>query len=436
MMIKKALLFFTMGVLAFGCVSAAAQTPPTLTLQQAEAIALKHHPLIFAAQYNALASNQIVREARSAYFPTVYGSVTGVAADRGTRIGAGVLTDPRLFSHEGQGITIDQLITDSGRTPNLVASSRFAASAQRENAQATQYDVLLAVNRAYFEVLRAQALVQVAKETFAERNVVFEQVSAMVQNKLKSALDLSFAKVNLGQAQLLEIKTEDNLKIAQAQLIRAMGLQTAPRYSLLPLPLPAAPPPSADPLVAQALQNRPEIASLHFGRTSAYKFARAERDLSYPTVIAEGDAGYIPVIAQLTLPRTIPDHYEVAALDLEVPIFNGHLFAARREAALMKARAADEKLRNMEERIARDVRSAWADASTGYQRIGVADEVLNQSKLAMALAQGRYNLGLASIVALTQAQLNETEAKIQDVDARYDFQDQHAMVEFETGNLR
>ena len=108
----------------------------------------------------------------------------------------------------------------------------------------------------------------------------------------------------------------------------------------------------------------------------------------------------------------------------------------RREAALMKAREADENVRNLEERITRDVRSAWADASTGYQRIGVADEVLNQSKLAMALAQGRYNLGLVSIVALTQAQLSETQAKIQDVNARYDFQNQHAMLEFAIGNLR
>jgi len=435
-MIKKFLLLFTACLLALGAPRLDAQNPPTLSLQQAEQIALKNHPQIFAAQYNALASNQMVREARSAYFPTAYGSVTGVNGDRNTRLGAGFLSMSRLLSHEGQGITVDQLITDSGRTPNLVASSRLAAKAQQQNAQATRYDVLLALNRAYFEVLRAQALVKVAKETVAERNVVYEQVSAMVQNKLKSDLDLSFAKVNLGQAQLLEIKTEDNLKAAQAELTRALGLQTAPQYKLLPQSLPPVPPSTSDPLVAEAMQNRPEVASLRFGRESAYKFEHAERDLSYPTLVVEGDAGYIPLIAQLTLPHMIPDHYEAAAFNLEVPIFNGHLFAARRAAALMKARAADEKLRNMEERITRDVRSAWADASTGYQRISVADEVLSQSKLAMALAQGRYNLGLASIVALTQAQLNETEAGIQDVNARYDFQDEHAMLEYEIGILR
>src|SRR5487761_711027 len=57
----------------------AASSPvyPTLTLDQAEALALKNHPQIQYAQYYSLASEQLVREVRSAYFPTVYGSITG-----------------------------------------------------------------------------------------------------------------------------------------------------------------------------------------------------------------------------------------------------------------------------------------------------------------------------------------------------------------------
>jgi outer membrane protein len=434
---KKWLWLPAIGMLLLALTPLGAQTPPPpLSLKQAEQIALKNHPQIFAAQYNALASNQFVREERSAYFPNAFADVTGVAADRDTRIGAGFLQASRLFSREAQGITIDQLITDSGRTPNLVASSRFQARAASEDTQATRYDVLLAVNRAYFEALRAQALLKVAQQTVAERQVVEDQVSAMVQNKLKSKLDLSFADVNLAQAKLLQIQAQNNVKISFAELTRAMGLQNTPSFTLEEEPLPPAPPATNAGLVSQAMQNRPEILSLRFRQQSAYKFERAERDLSFPTVVAEGDAGYIPEIAQLTLPRIIPNHYEAAAVNVEIPVFNGHLFAARREAALMKARQADENLRDMQERIARDVRTAWANARTGYQRIGVADQLLNQAKLALALAQGRYNLGLSSIVELSQAQLNETQAAIQDVNAKYDFQNENAALEYAIGTLR
>lgn len=429
---------FTFAIYIFLCAPAllVAQAAPTLSLQQAEQTALSNHPAIFSAQANALASNQIVREARSSYFPTISADVTASVADRDSRLAAGFLSNSRLFNRFAQGITIDQLITDSGRTKNLIASSRLSAQAANANTQATREDVLVSVDQAYFEVLRAQALLRVAKETIDERQVVMDQVSAMVQNKLKSNLDLSFANVNLAQAKLLRIQAQDNLKIAQAQLTRAMGLGAPRPYTLQDQPMPPALPSTAAPLVTEALQKRPEITALTLDRQSAYKFERAEKDLSLPTVAAVGVAGYIPDIEQLTLPRTIPDHYEAAGVDIQVPVFNGHLFAARRQAAMLKARAADDDLRNMQQRIARDVRVAWANAVTSYQQIGVANQLLSQAKLALSLAQGRYNLGLGSIVELSQAQLNETQAEIQDVNARYDFQSRNAELQYEMGILR
>lgn len=409
---------------------------PVLTLPEAEALALKNHPQVQSVQYQALASNQAVREQLSAYYPTVFGSVTGSVAGRETRIGAGSLTDSRLFNRFGQGITVDQLITDSGRTSNLVASSRLQAQAAQQNVQATRYDVLLAVNQAYFETLRAQALLKVAQQTVAERQVVTDQVTAFVNNKLKSNLDLSFAQVNLAQARLLLITTQNEINKAFAQLTRALGSDTQQTYALEEEPLPAAPSASADPLVTEAMTDRPELIGMRFNQEAAYKFQKAERDLSFPTVEGVGVAGYIPDIAQLTLPRVIPDHYEAAAINVNVPIFNGHLFAARRTAALMKARAVDQDLRNEQELITRDVRDAWADSTTAYQQIGVADQLVNQAKLALALAQGRYNLGLSSIVELNQAQLSETEAEIQDVNAKYDYQIQNAALQYQVGSLR
>ncbi|HTV53362.1 MAG TPA: TolC family protein [Terriglobia bacterium] len=436
-MVKRLILYSGFFVLVLGLAGTLAQTPPpTLTLQQAETIALKNHPQVFAAQYNQLASDQVVREVRSAYYPTAYGSLTGSDADRDTRLGAGVLNAPRLFTREGDGITIDQLVYDSGRTPNLVASSRLSARAADENTQATRYDVLLAVNHAYFEVLRAQALLRVANETVAERQVVQSQVDVMVKNKLRSELDLSFANVNFAQAKLLQIQSQNNLDAAQAQLTRAMGLANRQAYTLQDVPLPPAPPSSSAPLLAAAMGNRPELAGLRFQQQSAYKYQRAQRDLSFPTVTAVGAAGYIPVIDQILRPSIIPDHYEAAGINVNIPIFNGHLFAADREEALMRARQANQNLRDMVERIDRDVRVAYYDAVTGYQRIGVTEQLLNQAKLALALAQGRYNLQLSSIVALSQAQLGETQAEVQAVNAKYDFENENAVLEYQTGMLR
>jgi outer membrane protein len=62
--------------------------------------------------------------------------------------------------------------------------------------------------------------------------------------------------------------------------------------------------------------------------------------------------------------------------------------------------------------------------------------MIKQAQLAIKLAQGRYNLGLASIVEVTQAQLNLTQAQIENVTAKYDYQTAYAALQYTIGALR
>lgn len=411
------------------------QPGPMLTLQQAEMMALQNHPQIQAAQHEAAFTNQQIVETRSAYFPAVNADVTGSGANEGARIGAAFITDSRLFDRFGAGFNFTQLITDLGRTRNLVASSRLQAQASAQNVQASRNDVLLQVNRAYFDVLHARALIRTAQETIKTRQTVLDQATQLARNQLRSQLDVSFASVNVSEAQLLLIQAGNSLDEAYAELARALGTERVVDYQVQEEPLPPNPPASPDDLVTQAIANRPELASIRYSRDSAYKFAEAEKDLKRPTVNAVGVAGYIPYIENLTS-QPIPGEYAAAALNISIPIFNGHLFTARHEAALDRAMESDQKLRDEQLSVSRDVRVAWASASTAFQRIAVTAQLVQQANLAVNLAQGRYNLGLASIVELSQAQLNQTTAEIENLSARYDYQSQYQALQYTIGQLR
>jgi outer membrane protein len=409
--------------------------PTKLSLQDAESMALKNHPEVLAAQNVYSAMSQRIAEARSAYYPNLTGDVTGSQANRDARIGAGFINDPSLFNRFGQGLVLSQLITDSGRTPNLVASSRLAAGATQQEVQATKYDVLLRVNQAYYGTLRAQALVRVADQTVAARQTVSDQVTTMFNNKLKSEVDVAFANVELSRARLMQLQAQEQVQEEFAQLTRALGSQDAATYQLSEEAMPPSPSQKAEDLVRQALNARPELASLQLNRDAAYKFEHAERDLSLPMVSMLGVGGYIPYIAQLTTTRTAPE-YEALAINVQVPIFNGGLFKARREEAHYRALEADQRLRNEAEQIARDVRMAWANATVAYQRLDVTAEMVRQATLARELAQQRYQLGLSNIVELTDALLNLTTAQVEDVNAKYDYQSQYASLEYTIGALR
>jgi outer membrane protein len=419
-----------------GCLLAQPAGSLKLSLPEAEALALKNHPQVLAAQNAASAMNQRIGETKAAYYPALAGDITASQGNPRARIGAGFLTDPSLFDRFGQGITLSQLITDSGRTPNLVASSRLEAGAAERTYQATRYDVLVGVDQAYFETLRSQGLVKVAQETVAARQLLADQVTALFNNKLRSELDVSFVEVNVSQAKLLLLQAQDQVQRAFAELTRTLGSQQATAYELADQPLPPSPPADVEDLVAQAIANRPELASLQMSRDAAYRFERAEKDLSYPTASLVGVGGYMPYIDQITLPRVIPNEYEGVAVNVQIPILNGGLFKARRQEAHFRALEADQRLRNEAEAIARDVRSAWAAATVAYQRLDVTAQLLRQAALAQDLAQGRYNLGLSSIVELTQAQLNVTTAEIENLSAKYDYESQYAGLQYTLGALR
>src|SRR5579862_9674018 len=340
----------TFSLFLAGAAMIAAQTPPPqnqprLTLQEAQAMAVKNHPQVQAAQNEVNFAQEQITIRRAPYFPLVNGEITGSEGNNLARIGAGDLSASRLFNRFGQGVAVSQLITDSGRTPNLVSAARLDAQASQQNLAATRYDVLLQVNRAYFDVLHAQALVKVAQETVDARQLLANQVTELANNKLRSLLDVGLADVNVSQAKLLLLSAQEAVQSAYAQLGRALGSDQPAVYQLVEEALPPGPASTPDSLVTQAIANRPEIASLRFTRDSAYKFFEAEKDLSRPTVSAVAVGGFLPFI---NTPPTapVPAEYEGVAANVSIPVFNGHLFSARREGARQRALESDQRLRD------------------------------------------------------------------------------------------
>jgi outer membrane protein len=409
-------------LLILGCASLSAQQQPKpLSLIEAQGLAIQNNPQFTAAKLNAAASYQV---------PIVTGSLTGVGADSGSRLAAGALNNPAVYNRLAAGVTVSQMLTDFGRTRNLVDMAKLRAQAQDQKTEGTRADILLATSRAYFEVQRATAVLQVAIQTVAARQLVSDKVTALEANRLKSLLDVSFANVNLSDAKLLLIQAQNDLKSAEAELAAAMGLPSQTDFTLSQEPLPAALPDRLEPLIQDAIQNRPELKSLRLEQNAAERFAKAEHLLFLPTIGALGAVGVVPAGEQ-----TIPGRYGAAGVNVNIPIFNGGLFKARQTEAELRAQAATQNVNDLANRVVRDLRVAYLAALTAHDRIDLTDELLKQAQLALDLAESRYNLGLSSIVELSQAQLNLTSAQIGAASARYDYQAQWIAVQYQTGAL-
>jgi outer membrane protein len=409
----------------------AQQAATKLTLAEAERLAVQNNPQLSAAKLTSAAAYQVPLEYRAGLMPTIAGALTAVGADSGSRLAAGGLNNPVVYNRVASGLLVSQLVTDFGRTGNLIASSKLRAQAQDQITESTRADILVTTARAYFTVLRAQAVLNVAQQTVSARQLVSDQVTALARSNLKSGLDVSFANVNLANARLLLSQAQSDVKSAEAQLSAAMGLPAQTAFALAEEAMPGRLPDQVDTFLQQAIEDRPELKNLRLEQNAAERFTKAEHELHYPTIGVLGTAGFVP-----TGEAPVPGRYGAIGVNVNIPVFNGGLFRAREKEAELKAKAATERVNDLAIRVTRDVRIAYLAALTAFDRLGLTNQLLNQAQLAMDLARGRYDLGLSSIVELSQAQLNLTSAQIATATARYDYQAQRAVLEYQVGALR
>ena len=404
-----------------------------LTRQQAEELAIKNNPRVSIARLLALAQHQVYRETRAAELPTANAAVTAVKAEDASRISAGSLTASRLFEHAGAGGGFSQLITDFGKTRNLVASSALQEKAQNANALATQLDIRLATDQAFYNALQAQQTLKVAQQNVVTRQTLQSQVNQMTVNKLKSTLDLSFADVSLSQAKLLALDAKNNADSAMASLDAVLGLDKQVEFDLVDEGGDVQQPPAdLNQLVDASLKQRPDLQAAAYNQQAAAKFSRAERDQMLPSISAAGTVGSVPIR---------PAQYYTSnwwggiGVNLNIPIFNGFLYSAQAKEAGLRAQAAAEQTRDLRDRIVRDVRTAWLTANTSYERVSVSAELLKQADLSLKLAKTRYQMGLSSIAELSQAEYQQTDAAIGNANAIYQYRMALATLDYQIGSV-
>jgi outer membrane protein len=277
--------------------------------------------------------------------------------------------------------------------------------------------------------LQAQAVINVAQQTLDTRQLLLDRVTVLASNKIKSELDVSFARVAFEEGQLLLQRAQNNFEASLASLSAGLGYRDFRRFKLVEEPLPIlGDTNNVSALIDAALRDRPEIMALTNQREAASRFARAQKDSRLPTVSAVGVAGASPVHD-----NRLPDNYAAGGLQLSLPVFAGGLYAARQHEAELRAQADAELLRSLEDNVIRDVRIAWLNLNNSRERLRTSEQLVRHATEAFELEQARYNAGSSSIVELSQAQLELTSAQIAATSARYDVLIQEANVNYQIG---
>lgn len=406
----------------------------SLTLDQAVETALETFPSISIAQLQELVIDEERRQTSARYFPslTAVGSA-GAAGTDNTRILAGGLNNPIIFSRAAVGLVVTQLITDFGRTARLVESVRARQKAARMESESARLELALQVGRAYLAVLEATSIHRAADQAVESRNLVVAQAKSLAERELKSGLDVAFASVMAREAELLRIQAENEMNGARVRLGTWLGGMDLSKAELVEPSIESIHSGDDASLIARALQSNPELRRARALADSADALARSEFARRLPTLQALGVAGLVPV--RETRDPMIEEEYIAGAITLNLPLFAGGELKAGTRAARLRASRQNGIVDETELRLIEAIRVARLGLQNAIQRRDLAVIMVDTASQALQLARLRYEGGTSSMVERSQSEVAFTDAEIVLAGARLAVLDQHLTLRRLVGEL-
>lgn len=414
------------------CQVAMAQEALTLTLEEAQEMALQNHPQVRANELRLNASKQDVNAAEARYLPQISFNAVQVFADDKTQIAASDgITNSSVLRRGAYGITVNQLITDFGRTGNKIEAAKADSDARSASVENAKQQVLFDVTRAFYNRLKAQTFEEVAEVTLKARNEFLERITDLRDAGRRSDLDVSIAKQDVSDAKLLALQAKNAVDDAVAVFSQALGLSEMRHFTLVgekkALPLFRG----IDAIIAQALDLNPGLQALKARAVAARKAADSEYSANYPTISAIGYAGDVP-IESAGFNRS---NYAAAGINLSVPIFTGGRITASGKSSAFIADSALEEVMDKENALKKDIRVAWNSVQAAYKNIEVANEFMDNASRSFDLTNSQYELGKSSVVDVARAQLAKTKAEIASINAVYEYLSQRAFLNYVAGYI-
>ncbi len=385
----------------------------TITLAQVVDAALHVHPSVLQARHQAESAEARLGQQAAAFWPTV--STGPLATYRYQTTNSGGKNQTHIaHSFQSFGFNVSWLLFDFGKTPALYRQSAAQSLAAQRDLRATEVGVAFNARAAYFNLVKQRELLVVAQENVRQFETRLVFVDGFVKVGTRVPYDLTKAQVDLGNARLNEIRTRNALRVAEAQLANAIGLAEVAAWT--PAEAPPLPPFTLlfDEAWEEARKNQPALAAALARELGAKHFVDAQIAALLPSI--NFSAGYSA--SGLTFPLTWNWSLGPSLSWILFDGFNNYYSIDEAAANLRSARASKAEV---EQQVWLEVRSAYVSLEGAKERLDLTALIVRQAEQNLNLIQGRYEVGRATAVELTDAQVALATARADRVQARADY---------------
>jgi outer membrane protein TolC len=395
--------------------SSLSPTGKLLTLEDAVRIGLENHPRIKSANERIGSQQAVLGQQMAAYYPTIsLNNVYRTTTQSGT-----TGNSPAAFDFFSSLANFDMTLYNFGKREGNVQAARETLDATKQDYETSTQDIILAIKQAYYVYLGVQAIVNVRKDTVRNRELLVRQAQGFFEVGTRAKIDVARAEANLYTAQADLIAAENAVKVAWVTLRNAMG---SPR-------LPEQPVAEDSPEVAFSM-DLAGARNVAFDERTELKSFAAQRRAS-DQLMATARRGHLPDVNfnasygrrnssqnGNTFPLTPTWQVQVSLI---IPIFDGFRTTNRVEETLhnyYNVKAQDEDRR---QQIALEVEQSYLRVVESQERIKATDSAARAAKENLDLARGRYEVGVGSIIEVTDAETLYTDAQTTHIRTVYDY---------------
>ena len=391
-------------------------------------IAIEYNPTIQASFYNQDAYKSRIGQAWANYFPSINAGIEVSRTGSSYNKEVPPYYKRSIYNTTGYVPTVsaNMLLFDFGKTKAIADMAKRQYEGAQENTKENINVIIYDIKATYYNILFAQAQVQVYKDTVKDYELQLSQAKGFYEYGKKPKLDIVTAEYNLGKAKLNLVKAEEILKVAKIRLSKIMGIPEYINYELSDEMSLNKFSIDTDEAIKLAFELRPELISAQKEMEAAKMNLRAERRNFTPNIGIYGS--YV---------NNLGREYDVHTGQIGIGLNYNELNIARIKKQVDEAHSTynmtKARYQEVKDTVYYNVKKCYTELQTAGEAIVIAKLALDQAKEQYRQVTGRYKAGVGDAIELKDGENTYLNARLDFYNAILNYNVTAANLEQEIG---
>ncbi len=426
-------------------VAAYSYAAENLTLEQAVDTALRNNPGLKAADAQVEAADAGVLRSASGFLPKVNLSETWSKTDNplmvlGTKLNQEIVTPadfnptvinhPEPLSNYNTRLSVMQPLFNGGKEYLGREQAKLGRDASIQDRERARQETVYNVIKAYYGLLLAKEYNKVAVQSLetSAANVKLAEARFKAGAVLQS--DLLRAKVQFAEVKDMASRSENNIKLAAANLNFSMGVPQASEHEISGSLTEQGFAADINNVISEAEAKRPDLIAMNLNLKNSEKSVSQARADYLPSLNFMGQVDW----NSNAVAGDDAKSWAVMAV-LQWNLFDGMVTRSRVKEALATSSRMNALEKQTREGVELQVRQAYYNVTASRDRIAATASSVQEAEEGLRIVQRRYETGMTTFVDVLGAENALIRARTNALQALYDNNTAQAELKLAVGTL-